>query len=746
MYNRTHDVDYTRGSGALLTSKTNPRGNYTYSYTNRRLTGFKPPELLSSVAYQYNASGRLTKKTVPGLQDVVYDYTLNDLYKASAVSVDYGTTNKYDWTYTFDDIGQRTQMQDADGTHSYTYDAMGQVTQVVDGSVTTSLVYDDAYNCSSKTVGLVTTSYTYNASDQLTQSNNGTDTIDYVYDKAGRMTSFGPHQVYFVQDKTLPHSPMILINSRYSDTTPPPCYANSSYNPNAPSAPLLTPGWTYLTYNNEGQVTKVTKPNGDTIEFTYYATGQRAKKVLKVGEDTTTWKYHWDGDTPVKIEKEGGDPAYFTFRAQGDILTMTYQNNTYYYITNIRGDVVALLDRYGNEAASYKYDIWGNPTITNPNNLPNPFLYQGAYTTFHDSEFAMYGMGARHYDPKTMRFISRDFNHGSLTNTMSQNLYIHCYNNPIGYKDPSGFSPSCGGRSNLRGSNDTDNFGPGDDPNPRPDGTPPEPQLTKEQQELWDWCEENGIEFSSKAQFIKLWHQAGDVAEKMQKYVSNQNDDLDFSIAFWACYWNDKAKLGLNTEGCIELANWIKGITYVESSYGTNRSEKAQYEGLMGVEGNTLADAIKTGYVDKSFMGKLEVVGYDKNNNPIYGYKNGAKLWGEDRNYNASLYAGIACFIKQVGAKTEGVGVQNFTDFKRLIQGKLNASGGNLDNYARAMTSYGGFNGFVQNYYEGASTRNWENDNPYGNAIKDIVNKGGLYRYASNKQKGKLEQVVKKLP
>jgi len=62
------------------------------------------------------------------------------------------------------------------------------------------------------------------------------------------------------------------------------------------------------------------------------------------------------------------------------------------------------------------------------------------------------------------------------------------------------------------------------------------------------------------------------------------------------------------------------------------------------------------------------------------------------------------------------------------------------------MTSYGGFNGFVQNYYEGGSTRNWENDNPYGNAIKDIINKGGLYRYASNKQKGKLEQVVKKLP
>ena len=735
-------VDYTRGSGALLTSKTNPRGNYTYSYTNRRLTGFKPPELLSSVAYQYNASGRLTKKTVPGLQDVVYDYTLNDLYKASAVSVDYGTTNKYDWTYTFDDIGQRTQMQDADGTHSYTYDAMGQVTQVVDGSVTTSLVYDDAYNCSSKTVGLVTTSYTYNASDQLTQSNNGTDTIDYVYDKAGRMTSFGPHQIYFVQDKTLPHSPMILINSRYSDTTPPPCYANSSYNPNAPSAPLLTPGWTYLTYNDEGQVTKVTKPNGDTIEFTYYATGQRAKKVLKVGEDTTTWKYHWDGDIPVKIEKEGGDPAYFTFRAQGDILTMTYQNNTYYYITNIRGDVVALLDRYGNEAASYKYDIWGNPTITNPNNLPNPFLYQGAYATFHDSEFAMYGMGARHYDPKIMRFISRDFNHGSLTNTMSQNLYIHCYNNPISYKDPSGFSPSCGGRSNLRGSNDTDNFGPGDDPNPVPDGafTNEYPAQRSAAYQIWLEAEKKTDTAANWDEFCKLWSNAVDNASKMRKYGDGL-DEYDTSIAFWAQYWNDKAKLGLSGNDFIGFANEIKAITYFESTCGTNTD--IENEGPMGVS-TDLARA--NGWVSKDFKFLSDRGNFSNNKGAIVNMNKFLEK------IEAGLYEGIAYYLTTAGGNIAG---QNtFDGFMKLTQGQRTAIF-QPSNYARIAMSYGQCNLFTSRSLGYAKIENgqwvtdiekikrdfkqlpgekdtweqkwnkyWTSRNPYGNAVHELATKG----------------------
>jgi RHS repeat-associated protein len=183
--------------------------------------------------------------------------------------------------------------------------------------------------------------------------------------------------------------------------------------------------------------------------------GKRAKKIITVGSTVTTYKYHWDGDLPVKIDKTVGETTtstYFTFRKPGDILTMTVGESTYFYVQNIRGDVVALMDSSGNQVASYTYDTWGKPTISNPNNLPNPFLYQGSYATFYDDEFGMYGMGARHYNPITMRFISRDLNHGTLTNTMSQNLYIYCYNNPLGFKDPSGFSPvSCGVEGGLTG-------------------------------------------------------------------------------------------------------------------------------------------------------------------------------------------------------------------------------------------------------------------------------------------------------
>jgi len=491
-------------------------------------------------------------------------------------------------------------------------------------------------------------------------------------------------------------------------------------------------GWTYLEYNDEGQVTKVTKPNGDIIELTYYATGKRAKKVLKIGENTTTWKYHWDGDIPVKIEKVDGDPAYFTFLQPGDILTMTYQSNTYFYVTNIRGDVTALIDVDGNQVASYKYDVWGNPTITNPNNIPNPFLYQGAYATFYDLEFLMYGMGARHYNPNTMRFTSRDANHGTITNTMSQNLYIYCYNNPIGYKDPSGFDAVCGGGS-FRGRNN-DPFSVGFNPNPIADGAG---FVTRNQiLEAWDFICENKITDSEGKQytwdkFLKIWNQAEEVARRMQKYT-NQKDDLDRSIAFWTCLWNDKAGLGLNTDGCIELANFVKGITYIETGYG-NYSDKGKTDGLMQVEAKTLNDAIQTGYVDKSFS-SLIYQHKNKKGELVWDYVEGKGLWTDQSDFNASLYAGIGCFLKQVGGKIMG-GVQNLTDLTKSIKGKLNPSGGNLDYYSKAMTAYGGYNGFVIDYYDdGRSDEHWVTENPYGNAIVDIVTKGYMYRKASYKE------------
>ncbi len=50
----------------------------------------------------------------------------------------------------------------------------------------------------------------------------------------------------------------------------------------------------------------------------------------------------------------------------------------------------------------------------------------------------LYYYGARWYDQNTGRFLTRDPNHGRLSNPQSQNLCIYVLNNPLRYTDPTG--------------------------------------------------------------------------------------------------------------------------------------------------------------------------------------------------------------------------------------------------------------------------------------------------------------------
>ncbi len=257
---------------------------------------------------------------------------------------------------------------------------------------------------------------------------------------------------------------------------------------------------------------------------------------------------------------------------------MDQLSDTYFYVTNIRGDVEAIVDEDGNEVASYSYDPWGVPTITGTLSLPNPFLYQGAYGNIWDEEIELYWMNARHYDPSISRFITQDRSHGTLTNTMSQNLYIYCYNSPITFSDPSGNAVDPGHGCGLT-----------------------KADLTDEQKELYEWMEEEGIEVTIY-KFLELWNEAEDVEDRMQKYNpsgEHDNNQYDLKIAFWTCYWNDKAKLGLEGKGLVSLANLMKGICYMETECGLLGHE---HEGLLQV--STFGYMSELGYVSNDFFKK----------------------------------------------------------------------------------------------------------------------------------------------
>lgn len=95
------------------------------------------------------------------------------------------------------------------------------------------------------------------------------------------------------------------------------------------------------------------------------------------------------------------------FRYDGDTqIGFEYNNSQYYYVTDLIGNIIAVLDADGKTAAEYSYDAWGNCIVLeNVNGIANtnPLRYKGYY---YDSDTGLYCIQSRYYDSKTGRYIN----------------------------------------------------------------------------------------------------------------------------------------------------------------------------------------------------------------------------------------------------------------------------------------------------------------------------------------------------
>ncbi|WP_236249590.1 RHS repeat-associated core domain-containing protein [Lysinibacillus sphaericus] len=135
-------------------------------------------------------------------------------------------------------------------------------------------------------------------------------------------------------------------------------------------------------------------------------------------------------------DASGAITKAYTYDASGHPLTMTNQGSTYYYLTNYRGDVLALTNTNGDIVAQYTYDAWGN--ILNQSGTMaaiNPYRYAGYR---YDEKTKFYYLMARYYNPDTGVFLSRDPVRGDTMTPISFNGYSYTNNNPVMNVDPSG--------------------------------------------------------------------------------------------------------------------------------------------------------------------------------------------------------------------------------------------------------------------------------------------------------------------
>ena len=136
----------------------------------------------------------------------------------------------------------------------------------------------------------------------------------------------------------------------------------------------------------------------------------------------------------------------FFYDNTGKPYAMQVNGTTYYYVTNLQGDVMGLVDTSGNSVASYTYDPYGKVlTATGILAEKNPLRYRGYY---YDSESGLYYLQSRYYDPATRRFVNADAYASTGQGIIGTNMFAYCNNDPGNSIDPYGYGYiSIGGTS-----------------------------------------------------------------------------------------------------------------------------------------------------------------------------------------------------------------------------------------------------------------------------------------------------------
>ncbi len=139
-------------------------------------------------------------------------------------------------------------------------------------------------------------------------------------------------------------------------------------------------------------------------------------------------------------QTRGSDTIVFLYDEKATNYGFDYNGTKYYYIFNIQGDVIGILNQSGTQIVSYQYDPWGKVLSVSGSEAStigqfNPIRYRGYY---YDTETGFYYLQSRYYDPITRRFLNADGIVGANQDAICYNLFAYCSNNPIMLTDESG--------------------------------------------------------------------------------------------------------------------------------------------------------------------------------------------------------------------------------------------------------------------------------------------------------------------
>ena len=160
---------------------------------------------------------------------------------------------------------------------------------------------------------------------------------------------------------------------------------------------------------DNGRIPKKINTSDKAIQMSYDSNGMRTQKTVN-GVKTN---YYYDSNKNLIALVKGNDTLLFYYDSDGSATSFSYNGTMYFYVKNLQGDVIRIIDLAGTEVASYVYD----------------------------TETSLYYLQSRYYDPFTGRFLNADDTAfiGASGTVLSGNLFAYYENNPVNHIDNYGY-------------------------------------------------------------------------------------------------------------------------------------------------------------------------------------------------------------------------------------------------------------------------------------------------------------------
>ena len=300
-------------------------------------------------------------------------------------------------------------------------------------------------------------SYVYDELNQLVRVNDKVSNTTYVYeyDGAGNITK--KYEYIYTIDEEITDTPENVILYTYDEVWKDKLatYDGKEFTYDNIGNPLTFDGASFTWSGRE--LTQYEK-DGKTISFQYDENGLRHRKIVKENDVVVEqYDYVWsDGSlisqtyTNYTDEIVTTNTARFIYDSWGTLQGFILNDSeTYLYVKNLQGDIIAIVDELGEVIVEYSYDAWGTVTFSE-SSLQNmskastlcfvsPFTYRGYC---YDYDIELYYLQSRYYSAEIGRFINTDDTRIAIATqgeVLGANLFAYCNNNPVNYVDPVGY-------------------------------------------------------------------------------------------------------------------------------------------------------------------------------------------------------------------------------------------------------------------------------------------------------------------